>query len=157
MPRVSKATRSASQLRLKFFGDRKDTDTVAQRRAESLEHERYAPILDELAKHPMVREAWRVNTKSGWFVPVNGAWPHDRHFVRIGKKGAPDISGLLYPPPGERRDVALFLEVKREGEKPDEDQIRFLSKVASGGSCAGVIHNAPEAVELINRFYASCA
>jgi hypothetical protein len=152
-PAVSKATRSATQLRFKFGRERKDTDPVATLRAATLERARYGAIVTELLQHPMVLDAIRITFNGrGWFVPAGGAW-RDRQFIEVSRKGRSDIWGVLRAPVGERRAVPLFLEVKREGEQPDPWQRFFLDHMQQHGCCAAVIHNEHEARDCINQFY----
>jgi hypothetical protein len=54
---------------------------------------------------------------------------------------------------GCETDLGRFfaLEVKRPGEKPTEEQVRWLSTVRDGGGFAAVVHSEEEAVAALER------
>ena len=67
--------------------------------------------------------AWRVNT--GSMVKTNRAGKS--RLVRFGKRGTPDIAGIVKAQNGR----ALFIEVKRPGEHPTTEQSLRLNILRS--------------------------
>ena len=88
-----------------------------------------ANVLKALLLHPKVREAWRVNT-GAHVVPESDSGP--RRYIKFGFRGCPDIHGWM------RDGRALYVECKRAGENPTEDQAAFLTKAKADGCVAFV-------------------
>ena len=82
------------------------------------EHEIQNAILELLDKDEMYL-VWRQNA---------GAVKVGRHYVRLGPKGAADISGIIRPD-GRR----LEIEVKRPGKKATPDQLKFGDQILKRG------------------------
>lgn len=72
-------------------------------------------VMQVLGIHPKVAWARRRNV---------GAAKLGGHYVRFGKKGEADITGQMKD--GRRLEV----EVKREGENPEPEQVEFMAMVA---------------------------
>lgn len=86
-------------------------------------------------------------SKRGCFVQrTNSAtlYTKDGRPVRIGIPGQSDLCGHR---PGDGR--AWYIEVKRPGEKPRENQERFLRQMRDSGALAGVAHSVEEAVGIV--------
>ena len=86
-------------------------------------------------------------SKRGCFVQrTNSAtlYTKDGRPVRIGIPGQSDLCGHR---PGDGR--AFYIEVKRPGEKPRENQKRFLRQMRDSGALAGVAHSVEEAVAVV--------
>ena len=67
--------------------------------------------------------------------------------VRPVKIGIPGQSDLCGHRPVDGR--AFYIEVKKPGEKPRENQERFLQQMRDSGALAGVAHSAEEAVSIV--------
>lgn len=95
-----------------------------------------------------IQTAIRIElSKRGCFVQrTNSAtlYTKDGRPVRIGIPGQSDLCGHR---PGDGR--AWYIEVKRPGEKPRENQERFLRQMRDSGALAGVAHSVEEAVEIV--------
>jgi hypothetical protein len=101
----------------------------------------------EFAVHCSLSDLLRISLNRGWvfFHPPNGGErPHlvrkDGRIVSVeggrlqrmgAKKGVSDF--ILIGPPNGRVHA---LELKREGEKPSEDQLRFLDDIRQAGGVA---------------------
>ena len=86
-------------------------------------------------------------SRRGCFVQrTNSAtlYTKDGRPVRIGIPGQSDLCGHR---PGDGR--AWYIEVKRPGEKPRENQERFLRQMRDSGALAGVAHSVEEAVGIV--------
>lgn len=86
-------------------------------------------------------------SRRGCFVQrTNSAtlYTKDGRPVRIGISGQSDLCGHR---PGDGR--AFYIEVKKPGEKPRENQERFLQAMRNTGALAGVAHSVEEAVEIV--------
>lgn len=86
-------------------------------------------------------------SKRGCFVQrTNSAtlYTKDGRPVRIGIPGQSDLCGHR---PGDGR--SFYIEVKRPGEEPRENQERFLRQMRDSGALAGVAHSVEEAVEIV--------
>lgn len=86
-------------------------------------------------------------SKRGCFVQrTNSAtlYTKDGRPVRIGTPGQSDLCGHR---PGDGR--AFYIEVKKPGEKPRENQSRFLQTMRDSGALAGVAHSVEEAVGIV--------
>lgn len=64
--------------------------------------------------------------------------------VHIGKHGESDIMGHRISD-----GKALYIEVKLPGEKPRDDQQKFLNAMRAAGAIAGVAHSVEEALEIV--------
>ena len=64
--------------------------------------------------------------------------------VNIGHHGESDIFGHRI---SDGR--AIYIEVKLPGEKPREDQVKFLNAMARTGAIAGVAHSIEEALNIV--------
>ncbi len=102
---------------------------------ERLEKHILADILAALRKHPKVARVER--RQSGVFVD-------GERFIRVGRRGEPDICGMLH---GGR---TFKIEVKRPGEEPDERQQRHLDETRAAGGIAGCAHSVEEAIVLLD-------
>ena len=93
-------------------------------------------VLTLLKMHPKIVFAARMNS---------GATKIGERFIRFGFPGLSDIIGQTL----DGRMVAI--EVKREGERPTEEQQAFLQMVAQHNGIAGCAHTAQEAWEIIQE------
>lgn len=95
-----------------------------------------------------IQTAIRIElSKRGCFVQrTNSAtlYTKDGRPVRIGTPGRSDLCGHR---PEDGR--AFYIEVKKPGEKPRENQERFLRQMRDTGAMAGVAHSVEEAVEIV--------
>lgn len=95
-----------------------------------------------------IQTAIRIElSKRGCFVQrTNSAtlYTKDCRPVRIGIPGQSDLCGHR---PGDGR--AFYIEVKRSGEKPRENQERFLQQMRDTGALAGAAHSVEEAVGIV--------
>lgn len=99
-------------------------------------------VLKTLLLHPKVKLAWRVNSGAGKFLYPDGS---TSQFMRFGFPGCPDIHGVMH---GGR---ALFVECKRRGEKPTDDQAAFLAKMKSAGAVAFVAYLSDDVMRELER------
>ena len=86
-------------------------------------------------------------SKCGCFVQrTNSAtlYTKDGRPVHVGIPGQSDLCGHRF---GDGR--AFYIEVKKPGEKPRENQERFLRQMRDSGALAGVAHSAEEAVGIV--------
>ena len=65
--------------------------------------------------------------------------------VNIGHHGESDIMGHRI---SDGR--AIYIEVKLPGEKPRQDQQKFLNAMAASGAIAGCAHSVEEALEIVD-------
>lgn len=92
-------------------------------------------IMKMLLHHPRV--AWCYVTTSGKVKGRGGHW------MTLGVPGLPDIMGQL-------RTGHLFgIECKQPGNKPTEDQERFIDMIRQNGGLAGVATSVDEALEVL--------
>ena len=66
--------------------------------------------------------------------------------VNIGNHGESDIFGHR-----KSDGKALYIEVKLPGEKPRDDQERFLMAMRAAGAIAGCAHSVEEALNIVNE------
>lgn len=66
--------------------------------------------------------------------------------VNIGNHGESDIFGHR-----KSDGKALYIEVKLPGEKPRDDQERFLMAMKAAGAIAGCAHSVEEALNIVNE------
>ena len=88
-------------------------------------------------------------SKRGCFVQrTNSAtlYTKDGRPVRIGMPGQSDLCGHR---PWDGR--AWYIEVKKPGEKPRDNQERFLQAMRNSGALAGVAHSVEEAVGILSE------
>jgi hypothetical protein len=77
-------------------------------------------------------------------------------YVRFGlSPGSPDLVGwkrIRVTEDMVGQDLAVFtgIEIKVPGEKPREDQQRWLDTLAAAGGIAGVAHSIGEAVDILS-------
>ena len=64
--------------------------------------------------------------------------------VNIGHHGESDVFGHRISD-----GKAIYIEVKLPGEKPREDQKKFLDAMAKTGAISGVAHSVEEALEIV--------
>ena len=84
--------------------------------------------------------------KIAWLARMNtGTTKIGERFIRFGFPGLSDIIGQTL----DGRFVAI--EVKRDGEKPTEEQQAFLQMVAQHNGIAGCAHTAQEAWNIIEE------
>lgn len=70
-------------------------------------------------------------------------YTQDGRPVRIGAPGQSDLQG-------HRADGKCFyIEVKKPGQKPRENQLNFLQAMRDSGAIAGVAHSVEEALEVV--------
>lgn len=106
-----------------------------------LERDIQAAVRALLSKHPAVERVFRVN--SGAHVAGQGA---SRRFIRFHDvHGMSDLWAWLKGTPRQ-----AFIEVKRPGEKPTEQQAIFLEHARAHGHIAFVTHDAQEAWEQLS-------
>ena len=95
-----------------------------------------------------IQTAIRIElSKRGCFVQrtnVGTFYMADGRPVRIGIPGQSDLCGHR---PGDGR--SFYIEVKRPGEEPRENQERFLRQMRDSGALAGVAHSVEEAVGIV--------
>lgn len=95
-----------------------------------------------------IQTAIRIElSKRGCFVQrTNSAtlYTKDGRPVRIGIPGQSDLCGHR---PGDGR--SFYIEVKKPGENPRENQERFLRQMRDSGALAGVAHSVEEAVSVV--------
>lgn len=95
-----------------------------------------------------IQTAIRIElSKRGCFVQrTNSAmlYTKDGRPVRIGIPGQSDLCGHRL---GDGR--AFYIEIKKPGEEPRENQERFLRQMCASGALAGVAHSVEEAVEIV--------
>jgi hypothetical protein len=75
--------------------------------------------------------AWRQNT--GAFA---GEYKGRSRFIRFGVKGQADIVGLLGPTFGRDAGRMIAVEVKRPGNRPTPEQVRWLIEINDAGGFA---------------------
>ena len=73
----------------------------------------------------------------------SGVFQDGERYIRVGKRGVLDISGML------RGGRYFEIEVKREGEFPDDNQWKRIYLVRNAGGIAGCAHNAAEALAIL--------
>ena len=66
--------------------------------------------------------------------------------VNIGNHGESDIFGHR-----KSDGKALYIEVKLPGEKPRDDQERFLTAMRAAGAIAGCAHSVEEALNIVRE------
>lgn len=95
-----------------------------------------------------IQTAIRIElSKRGCFVQrTNSAtlYTKDGRPVRIGIPGQSDLCGHR---PWDGR--AFYIEIKRPGENPRENQERFLRQMRDTGALAGCAHSVEEAVAVV--------
>lgn len=79
---------------------------------------------------------WRNNT-GAFGAESNGR----KRWIRAGKKGAGDIIGLT------KEGHFLSIEVKRRGQLPTDDQIRFIRSVLDNKGIAFVAHDLQDIID----------
>lgn len=102
---------------------------------ERRERDVLADILTALRKHPLVATVERRQS---------GSFQDGARYIKVGKRGDPDITGILH---GGR---AYAIEVKREGEYPSEIQWKRIYALRAAGALAGCAHSVVEALGIIN-------
>ena len=92
-------------------------------------------VIRALRKHPQVHMVWRQN--SGVFKNPDG-----NHF-RFGTPGMADVGGVL-------KDGAYFaIECKSKGDKPNDNQDKWLAYLARNGNVCGVAWSVQDALNII--------
>ena len=86
-----------------------------------------ASVLEALLYHPLVADAYRMNTGAGKLLFADGT---ASRFIRFGKKGSPDIHGYLTD------GRALFVETKRPSGRKRQEQIEWIEKARRHGCVA---------------------
>lgn len=66
--------------------------------------------------------------------------------VKIGQHGESDIMGHRISD-----GKAIYVEVKLPGEKPRDDQEKFLKAMRAAGAIAGCAHSVEEALNIVNE------
>lgn len=66
--------------------------------------------------------------------------------VNIGKHGESDVFGHRISD-----GKAIYIEVKLPGEKPREDQQKFIDAMKRTGAIAGCAHSVEEALEIVSK------
>ena len=95
-------------------------------------------IIDTL----QARGVWCWRNNSGATATGSGK---DRRFIQLSPKGSPDIFGVV---PGGK----LFgLEVKRPGEKQNENQIEWQKKAEQYGVFYAVVTSITQAIEAVKN------
>lgn len=77
---------------------------------------------------------------------VGNFWTSYGGRVQVGTHGESDIMGHRISD-----GKALYVEVKLPGEKPREDQQRFLDAMSRTGALAGCAHSVEEALALVRE------
>ena len=99
-----------------------------------LERDVLRAILRALKNHPLVAMVQRRQS---------GVFREGDRFVRVGKRGEADVSGIL------KGGRSFAIEVKRPGGKPSELQTEFIRCVIAAGGVAGVATSVEEALAII--------
>ena len=98
------------------------------------EHDIQTSICVELSKRGCI-----VNrTNSGIYYTSDG------RMVRIGRPGTSDLQGHR-----GTDGRCFYIEVKKPGQKPRENQQDFLDAMRNSGALAGVAHSVDEAFEIV--------
>jgi len=109
-------------------------------------------VLAFLRHHPLVAWVHRANTGSGYLINsrlyrelvARGVLKQaDARFMRFGFPGQPDITGQL------RDGRRLEVEVKREGERPTDDQQAVLDAVNGAGGVGFVARSVEDVAEAL--------
>lgn len=99
------------------------------------EHDIQTQIIIELCRRGHIVH----RTNSGLFYTKDGI-P-----IRIGIPGMSDLHG--HRPDGK----AWYLEIKRPGQKPRENQLRFLAAMRQSGAIAGWADSVERAIEVVEN------
>jgi len=94
-------------------------------------------VLSALLYHPLVAEAYRMNTGAGRLLLPNGKISRFLHF---GKCGSPDIHGYL------KDGRALFVEVKSASGTVSEEQSAWIENAKKHGCAAFVARSVDDVV-----------
>jgi hypothetical protein len=92
-------------------------------------------ILKALRKHPKVARVERRQS---------GVFQDGGRFVRVGRRGDPDIGGIL------KGGRTLGIEVKRPGEVPSEIQWQRINEINAAGGLAGWADSVEMALALLD-------
>lgn len=92
-------------------------------------------ILSALRKHPRVARVERRQS---------GVFRDGERWIGVGRRGDPDITGIL------KGGRAFAIEVKRPGEEPNELQARRLEEIKAAGGVAGCAHSVEEAHAIVD-------
>lgn len=122
----------AGKPRKAIFSDMPAVPEKRERRkpadGKPLERDIQRAILDYLHRHPKVATVGRFNSGAAM-----GTYNNRVSYTRFNTiPGFPDIHGLL------KGGRALYIEVKRPGQKPTAQQAAFLQDAAYGGALAFV-------------------
>ena len=106
---------------------------------EPTEKEIQSAILDYLRLHPKVAFVGRFNRGV-----MQSSYQGRESYVQFNTlRGFPDIHGCL------KGGRALYIEVKRPGRKPTEDQAAFLAKAEAAGALAITATSAEQVAEAL--------
>jgi len=123
-----------------------------KQRPVATEAETQVAVLAFLRHHPLVAWVHRANTGSGYLINARlyrelvarGVLKQaDARFMRFGFPGQPDITGQL------RDGRRLEVEVKREGERPTDDQQAVLDAVNGAGGVGFVAYRVEDCMEAL--------
>lgn len=106
-------------------------------RAKSVKREApiLAAILQMLRLHPKVATVERRQV---------GAFMSGERYISVGRRGDPDITGIL------KGGRSYFIEVKAPGSYPDENQRQRIEELLAAGAVGGVARSIEEAKEIID-------
>lgn len=107
--------------------------------AAPLEKDIQKAILQALKLHPMVAFVGRFN--SGVAVNTDGNVSRYTRFNTVA--GFPDIHGML------QGGTAFYIEVKRPGGKPSDEQRDFLALIKRNGGRGGIAYSVEDALSII--------
>lgn len=88
---------------------------------------------------------WRNNTGASKYEGKDKFGNKKDRFIRYGKKGQCDISGIL--PDGRRFEC----EVKRPGNKPSEEQVTFIDAINYWGGVALIAYSLDDVVGIFKK------
>jgi hypothetical protein len=113
---------------------------VDGRPTQPLERDIQRGCMQLLRAHPKIAMVWRTN--SGTFTEQN-ADGSQRYITANTMPGMSDICGVL------KGGRAIFLEVKRPGQKPTRLQEQFLGRARLAGAIAEVVTDPRQIVEML--------
>ena len=115
-------------------------------RLDPLERDVQWAILQLLARHPKVAFAGRFNSGAVRTEYAGKDGKAKRGFYRMNSiPGFSDIHGML------KGGRALYIEVKRRGEKPTDEQAAFLAQVVANGGFGMVADDVQQVADALEK------
>lgn len=115
-------------------------------RLDPLERDVQAAILQLLARHPKVAFAGRFNCGAVRTEHKGKDGKVKRGYYKMNSiPGFSDIHGML------KEGRALYIEVKRRGEKPTDEQATFLAQVVANGGFGMVADDAQQVADALEK------